>query len=185
MTERPSIRKWPEGDRPREKLIQLGAESLTDTELLAILLRVGNEGASAIDMGRLLVDELGGLQGVDRAHAEEIMAIKGLVIAKTAQLKAAIEIGKRVRRLNVLPIAFDSAHAIAAYCYLKFEGVRHEQNRLIYLFEPQEADDRVPFDLNTFKYVQVSQAAEIPGRPAPGIKAILEEAGAVLEGHSP
>ena len=127
MAERSSIRKWPEGERPREKLIQCGAESLTDAELLAILLRVGNEGASAIDMGRLLVDEFGGLQGVDRAHAEEIMAIKGLGVAKTAQLKAAIEIGKRIRRLNVLPRAFDSAEAIASYCYPKFEGARHEQ----------------------------------------------------------
>lgn len=154
MTERFSIRKWPECERPREKLLQCGAEALTDAELLSILLRVGNEGASAIDMGRLLVDILGGLQGIDRAHAEEIMAIKGLGIAKTAQLKAAIEIGKRVRRLNAQPIAFDSA------------------------------DDRVPFDLNTFKYIQVSQAAEIPSRLAPEIKAILEEAGAVLEGHS-
>ena len=127
MTERFSIRKWPEGERPREKLIQCGAEALTDAELLAILLRVGNEGASAIDMGRLLVDILGGLQGIDRAHAEEIMAIKGLGIAKTAQLKAAIEIGKRVRRLNAQPIAFDSADEIAAYCYPKFEGARYEQ----------------------------------------------------------
>lgn len=48
-------------------------------------------------------------------------------IAKTAQLKAAIEIGKRVRRLNVLPMSFDSAEAIAAYCYPKFEGKRDEQ----------------------------------------------------------
>ncbi len=65
MTERFSIRKWPEGERPREKLIQCGAEALTDAELLAIRLRVGNEGASAIDMGRLLVDTFGGLQGID------------------------------------------------------------------------------------------------------------------------
>ncbi len=52
MTERFSIRNWPEGERPREKLIQLGAESLTDAELLPIMLRVGNHGSSAIDMGR-------------------------------------------------------------------------------------------------------------------------------------
>ena len=127
MSEKFSIRKWPEGERPREKLIQRGAELLTDAELLAILLRVGNEGASAIDVGRLLIDALGGLQGIDRAHAEEIMGIKGLGIAKTAQLKAAIEIGKRVRRLNATPMAFDSAESTAAYCYPKFEGKRDEQ----------------------------------------------------------
>lgn len=127
MAEKISIRNWPEGDRPREKLIQCGAETLTDAELLAILLRVGNEGSSAIDIGRLLVTQFGGLQGVDRAHAEELMSVKGLGIAKTAQLKAAIEIGKRVRRLDVNPASFDSAKAIARYCYPKFESKRHEQ----------------------------------------------------------
>ena len=57
---------------------------LTDAELLAILLRIGNEGASAVDMGRELIAKPGGLQGVDRAHAEDIMQIKGLGLAKTA-----------------------------------------------------------------------------------------------------
>ena len=104
MTKKPnnfSIKQWPEGERPREKLIQFGAERLTDAELLAILLRIDNEGASAIDMGRDLIARLGGLQGIDRAHAEDIMQIKGLGLAKTAQLKAAVEIGKRVRRMDV------------------------------------------------------------------------------------
>jgi len=131
-----SIKQWPEGERPREKLIQFGAELLTDAELLAILLRMGNEGASAIDMGRELIAKLGGLQGIDRAHAEEIMQIKGLGLAKTAQLKAAVEIGKRVRRLDVKPITFDSAGAIARYCYPKFESKRHEQF-LVFLLDGQ------------------------------------------------
>ena len=86
---------------------------MTDAELLAILLRIGNEGASAINMGRELIARLGGLQGIDRAHAEDIMQIKGLGLSKTAQLNAAIEIGKRVRRLDVKPVSFDSAVAIA------------------------------------------------------------------------
>lgn len=122
-----SIKKWPEGERPREKLIKFGAEGLSDAELLAILLRVGNEGSSAIDIGRLLINTFNGLPGIDRAHVEDILQIKGLGIAKTAQLKAAIEIGKRVRRLSANPITFDSAEAIAAYCYPKFEGKRDEQ----------------------------------------------------------
>lgn len=122
-----SIRNWPEGERPREKLIQLGAESLTDAELLAIILRVGNHGSSAIDMGRQLVGQLNGLSGIDRAHVEDIRNIKGVGIAKTAQIKAAIEIGKRVRRQNALPVTFDSAEAIARFCSPKFEGKRHEQ----------------------------------------------------------
>lgn len=139
MTKKPhnlSIKQWPEGERPREKLIQFGAELLTDAELLAILLRIGNEGASAIDVGRELIAKLGGLQGIDRAHAEDIMHIKGLGLAKTAQLKAAIEIGKRVRRMDVKPVSFDSAGAIARYCYPKFESQRHEQF-LVFLLDGQ------------------------------------------------
>ena len=58
----------------------------------------------------------------------------------------------------------------------------HEQNRLIYLFEPQDTDDKVPFDLNTFKYVPVSQAAEIPGKLKSEIIAILKDAGAIIDG---
>lgn len=57
----------------------------------------------------------------------------------------------------------------------------HEQNRLIYLFEPQDEEDEVPFDLNTFKYIQISQAAEIPGRLKPEIIAMLRDAGAVID----
>jgi DNA repair protein RadC len=121
-----SIKNWPEGERPREKLIQFGAEALSDAELLAILLRVGKEGSSAIDVGRLLIDKFDGLCGIDRAHVEDILEIKGLGIAKTAQLKAAIEIGKRVRRLNAIPVSFDSAKAIAEYCYPRYEGKRDE-----------------------------------------------------------
>jgi DNA repair protein RadC len=129
MTDLPanfSIKRWPEGERPREKLIQYGAESLTDAELLAILLRVGKAGSSAIDMGRQLIDKLNGICGIDRAHVEDLLKFKGLGLAKTAQLKAAIEIGKRVRRQNALPASFDSADTIAAFCFPKFEGKRHE-----------------------------------------------------------
>ncbi len=74
-----------------------------------------------------------------------------------------------------------TGHRPNVYVEAGYALKHHEQNRLIYLFEPQDAEDKVPFDLNTFKYVQVSQAAEISGRLTPEIKAILEDAGAVLE----
>lgn len=74
-----------------------------------------------------------------------------------------------------------TGHRPNVYVEAGYALKHHEQNRLIYLFEPQDSGDRVPFDLNTFKYVQISQAAEIQGRLIPEIKAILEDAGAVLE----
>ena len=74
-----------------------------------------------------------------------------------------------------------TGHRPNVYVEAGYALKHHEQNRLIYLFEPQGSGDRVPFDLNTFKYVQISQAAEIQGKLTPEIKAILEDAGAVLE----
>ncbi|HLN86762.1 MAG TPA: DNA repair protein RadC [Candidatus Limnocylindrales bacterium] len=93
-----TIKDWPEADRPREKLLAKGAQSLSETELLAIILRNGNAstGESAIDHARLLLNQFGGLKGIDDATASEISAVKGIGPAKIAQLKACLEIGRRI-----------------------------------------------------------------------------------------
>jgi DNA repair protein RadC len=98
MVSYPSIKDWPEADRPREKLLAMGAQSLSETELLAIILRNGNAstGESAIDHARLLLNQFGGLKGIDEATASEISRVKGIGPAKIAQLKACLEIGKRI-----------------------------------------------------------------------------------------
>ena len=75
-----------------------------------------------------------------------------------------------------------TGHRPNVYVEAGYALKHHEQNRLIYLFEPQDTDDKVPFDLNTFKYVPVSQAAEIPGKLKPEIIAILKDAGAIIDG---
>jgi DNA repair protein RadC len=72
-------------------LIKAGAEALSDSELLAIIIRIGNAGQSAEDLGRELLAQWGGLPGLDRAHIEELLSFPGLGIAKAAQLKAAID----------------------------------------------------------------------------------------------
>lgn len=82
------IRDWPATERPREKLLQFGPEGLSDGELLAVLLRIGKSGHSAEDMGRQLLTQFNGITGIDRAHIEELLAVPGMGIAKTAQLKA-------------------------------------------------------------------------------------------------
>jgi len=97
------IKNWPASERPREKLSLLGPEALSDGELLAVLLRIGKPGQSAEDLGRQLLTQFDGISGIDRAHIEELLAVSGMGIAKAAQLKAAIEIGKRVRMQNVRP----------------------------------------------------------------------------------
>jgi DNA repair protein RadC len=88
---RKPIKDWPATERPREKLLQLGPEGLSDGELLAVLLRIGKSGQTAEDLGRKLLSQFSGISGIDRAHIEELLAVPGMGIAKTAQLKSARE----------------------------------------------------------------------------------------------
>jgi DNA repair protein RadC len=86
----------PEDDRPRERLIQVGARGLRDAELLAILLRVGIKGENAVRVAERVLAQVGGLPGLHRASHAELSNLKGLGDAKSAQLLAAIELGRRI-----------------------------------------------------------------------------------------
>ncbi len=85
-----------ESDRPRERLAELGAQALSNAELIAILLRVGVRGENAVQLGNRLLLELGGLHGLHRASFVAVCAQHGIGAAKAAQLKAAIELGRRL-----------------------------------------------------------------------------------------
>ena len=90
-----SISDWPEDDRPREKLLARGASSLSDAELLAIFLRTGTRGKSAVDLARLLLGKFGSLAGLVNATRDEFCDVPGLGSAKYAQLHAATELTRR------------------------------------------------------------------------------------------
>lgn len=90
-----SIKDWHQHDRPREKLIQFGAASLTDAELLAIFLRVGVKGKSAVELAQDLIDHFGDLHRLLSANQEEFCLAKGLGLAKYAQTKAVLEMARR------------------------------------------------------------------------------------------
>ena len=83
-------------ERPRERLAKQGAQALATAELLAILLRVGVTGENAIQMGQRLLSEFDGLTGLHRAPFEELCCQHGIGEAKAAQIKAAIELGRRM-----------------------------------------------------------------------------------------
>jgi DNA repair protein RadC len=85
-----------ESERPRERLAHLGAQSLSNAELIAILLRVGVPGENAVQVGQRLLQTFGGISGLHRASFDEVCAQHGLANAKTAQIKAAIELGRRM-----------------------------------------------------------------------------------------
>jgi len=89
------IKDWPAGERPREKLLGQGAQALSDAELLAIFLRSGLRGASAVDLARGLLAAFGGLRALLDADPETFLGQRGAGIAKYVQLRAALELGRR------------------------------------------------------------------------------------------
>lgn len=91
-----SIKNWPEDDRPREKLLKYGEHVLSNAELLAIIIRTGTAGKSAIDLGRELLVKFKSLRSMSGIDILEFRAISGLKDAKIAQIKAAIELGRRM-----------------------------------------------------------------------------------------
>ncbi|MBS4173701.1 DNA repair protein RadC [Bacillus sp. FJAT-49736] len=94
------IRDFPLDERPRERLIQNGAASLSNQELLAILLRTGTKQESVIQMANRLLKKFEGLNLLKEASLEEIINIKGIGLAKAVQILAALELGRRIANLS-------------------------------------------------------------------------------------
>ncbi len=91
-----TIKEMSEEERPRERLAKLGPQSLSTAELMGILLRVGMVGESAVQVGQRLLQTFGGIAGIHRASFDELSSQKGVKLAKAAQIKAAIELGRRL-----------------------------------------------------------------------------------------
>lgn len=127
------IRNWPTNERPRERLLAEGPERLTDANLLAIILRVGIgtfkegvTGKNAYDSALSVLRDFRGLRGLDRARIHDLLKVPGLGPAKVAQIKAAIELGKRVCAGKLTAPAFESSAAVADHFRPYFTGKRHE-----------------------------------------------------------
>lgn len=91
-----SIRQWSEDDRPREKLLKYGEQSLSNAELIAIIIRTGTPGRSAVHIGREVLHKFRTLRSMSDADITEFREIGGLKNAKIAQIKAAVELGRRM-----------------------------------------------------------------------------------------
>ena len=92
---RPTIRDLPHGERPRERLKEYGAKHLSNTELIAILLRTGMQGENVLALSSRVLAELSGLAGLGRSSFAQLCAMKGLSEAKACQLLAGLELGRR------------------------------------------------------------------------------------------
>jgi DNA repair protein RadC len=91
-----TIKEIPSGQRPRERLLQKGAAALSDAEVLAIILATGYEDKTAIDLANSILIQFGGFPNLVNTTIEELSTIKGVGLAKSCQIKAALEIGKRI-----------------------------------------------------------------------------------------
>ncbi|MCK5668318.1 MAG: DNA repair protein RadC [Gammaproteobacteria bacterium] len=96
------ISNWPEQERPRVKLLSKGPAALSDAELLAIFLRTGMRGKTALDLSRDLLTDYNGLRGLIETDSKTFCQTKGLGLAKYSQIQAAIELGKRYLQENLL-----------------------------------------------------------------------------------
>ena len=90
-----AIKDWHEDDRPREKLLKLGAAQLSDAEILAIFLRTGTKDFSAIELARSLITQFGSIAELLAAPEQGVLACHGIGLAKYAQMQASLEMGKR------------------------------------------------------------------------------------------
>lgn len=136
-----SITQWPEHERPRERLLAQGAAALSDAELLAIFLRVGMKGKTAVDLARELVNRFGNLHGLFTASKAELCAVNGVGDAKYVQLQAILEMAKRALAEQMKTAdALSSPQAVRDYLKLTLARLPHEvfvavfltaQNRVI------------------------------------------------------
>ncbi|NWA04889.1 RadC family protein [Pseudomonas gingeri] len=122
-----SIRDWPAAERPREKLLELGSASLSDAELLAIFLRTGVSGRSAVDLARHLLGQFGSLRSLLEADQREFSRELGLGPAKFAQLQAVLEMARRhlAERLR-RDSALESPRAVRDYLKAMLRHEPHE-----------------------------------------------------------
>ena len=121
-----SVREWPEFERPRERLLKEGAQSLSDAQLLAIILRTGSNKKTVIDTAMDLISRFGGLKGIEEASTKELKSFKGLGNAKIAQIKAAFELGKRVLSHTFQKQIFNSASIVYNYFFPALNGLKKE-----------------------------------------------------------
>ena len=128
------ITDWPDAERPREKLLAHGASLLSDAELLALFIRTGLKGRTALDLARDWISTFGSLRHFLDATPREMIALPGLGPAKLAELQAALELGRRhlettLERQDVMSSPETTRNFLSA----RLRGLRHEVFAILFL----------------------------------------------------
>jgi DNA repair protein RadC len=127
------IREMPQDERPREKLLARGAAALTDSELIALLLRTGLPGANAVEVARQLLEQYGSLSGLSRCSVKEMASIPGIGPAKAIQLVAAFGLGQRLANERLSRRKLDSPELIHDLVAAEMRTLHKESLRVILL----------------------------------------------------
>jgi DNA repair protein RadC len=145
---RRTVRDWPATERPRERLLRHGPQSLSEAELLAVFLRIGLPGLSVLDLARGAIERFGSLNGLLNAPADEIRAMPGFGPAKCAQLLAVIELSRRALKEEVgkQPL-LDSPPKVREYLRLRIGSLPHEVFAVLFL----DAQNRLIDDEQLFR----------------------------------
>ena len=157
------IKDWPEGDRPREMLLEKGPEALSDAALLAILLRTGRQGKNAIALAREMINRFGGLNRLMMATQEDLLSVKGIGKAKMAQILAAMEIVKRrlrqpLEKINII----ENPRDLFEYLRASMSNLSREEFRLLHLNRSKHLiAEEVLFRKFTFKERSIAELMEL------------------------
>jgi DNA repair protein RadC len=127
------ICEMPEDERPREKLLNRGANALTDAELIAILLRTGRVGRNVVEIARDLLKEYGSLEGASRCDVKELRKIAGIGKTKALELVAAFDLGKRLVREKLSKQKLDSPELVHELIGAEMRMLRKESLRVVLL----------------------------------------------------
>jgi len=172
------ITDWPKHERPREKLLAKGADALTDSELLAIFLRTGIKGYSAIDLARNLLLKFGSLRGLLRASEHDFCQTKGLGQAKFAQLQASLEMSQRYMAEALdKSDAFNSVEQTQAYLIAKLRDQPHEVFAMLLLDSQHRFIKYRPMFYGTIDSASVYPRVLVQ-------QALLDNAAAVILAHN-
>lgn len=123
-----AIKQWPEGDRPREKLVSRGASYLSDSELLAIIIGSGSGSKNALDLARELIKVFDGLEGIEAASIDELCRVRGVGEAKAIGIKAGLELGRRfsISSRQTKSTPFRTSDDVARYYLVEMKNLRKE-----------------------------------------------------------
>ena len=173
-----AITDWPIDDRPREKLLAKGPGALSDSELLAIFLRSGVNGKSAVDLARELLTRCGSLSALCAASERDVCELPGMGQAKYAQLQAVLELARRALKEKISNgAALNSPSAVREYLRLRLQALPHEVFVVLFL----DAQNRV-IEVEELFRGTLTQTSVYPREIVK--RALYHNAGAVLFAHN-